>query len=97
MCRGKIEALDEAQLQEYRDACNKEAEEREAKHSDSESDDEHDAETLDLQLRGGNRIPNSRNMHGLGNIVHNSSKEVIGKFIDYAHEEAESDKRRKFK
>ena len=34
--RGQIETINEAQLQEYRDACGKDAEEREAEHSDSE-------------------------------------------------------------
>ena len=48
-------------------------------------------------MHGGNRISNFRNVQGLGKVEHNSPQEVIERLIDYAHEEGEPDKRRKFK
>ena len=90
--REQIEALDEAQLQKYKDTCSKEAEERK-----DERDDGNSAEELSLQMHGGNRITNCTSVHGLGKIEHNSPQKVIGKLIDYAHQEGEPDNRRRFK
>ena len=63
----QIKNLDEAQLQEYRNACNNDAAERAAEHSNSNSEDNLDAETRDFHMHAGNRIT-----HGLRKNEHNS-------------------------